>query len=92
MSSTLHDGQLACRGSEVTFTCETQGSDAIAWRSDTYIGSGVQLVFVAAGSNQGDTRTSPSNTDTLATLTREEDDQGTLVLESTLRMSAWGFK
>ena len=70
----------------VIFTCETRGSDAITWTSDAYIGP-QQLGFVAARSNQGDTLPSVSNPNTLATLTREYDDQGTLVLVSTLQIT-----
>ena len=73
---------------DVTFTCVTRGSDAIAWTSDVYIGAGgVQLGFVADLSNPGDRRTSVSNTDTVAMLTREYDDQGIMVLESELRIT-----
>jgi hypothetical protein len=84
----LHNGNQACLGSEVLFTCETRGSDVIAWMSDAYIGSGgVQLGFVAAGSSPGDTRRSGSNPDTISTLTREYEHQGMTVLESTLRIT-----
>jgi hypothetical protein len=87
--STLVNGQFACLGSSVTFTCVTRGSGGIAWESDTYIGpNGVQLVFEADFDNPGRTRTSVSNVDTVAVavaiLTREQDDQGVRVLESTL--------
>ena len=87
LTTTLHGGQPACRGSVVTFTCETRGSNVIVWISDTYIGS-EQLGFVAATSSPGDTRTSLSNPNTLATLTSEYEDQGMTVLESTLRITA----
>ena len=88
LTSTLVDGQFACLGSRVTFTCVTRGSGGIAWTSDTYIGpNGAQLAFVADFDNQGDTQTSPSNADTVATLTRKQEDQGVTVLESTLSIN-----
>ena len=85
MTSTLVNGQFACRGSRVTFTCVTRGSGGIAWTSDTYIGpNGAQLVFETDFSSPGDTRTSES---TVATLIREQEDQGETVLESTLSIN-----
>ena len=87
LTSTLN-GQFACRGSRVTFTCVTRGSGGIAWTSDTYIGlNGVQLAFEAVFDRPGDIRTSISNVDTVATLTRTQEDQGETVLESTLSIN-----
>ena len=85
LTSTLENGQFACRGSRVTFTCVTRRSGGIAWTSDTYIGpNGAQLVFETDFSSPGDTRTSES---TVATLIREQEDQGETVLESTLSIN-----
>ena len=86
LNSTLHGGQRACFGSAVTFTCETRGSDAIAWTSDAYIGP-QQLGFVATRSNRGDTLSSVSHPSTLATLTGVYMDQGVMVLVSTLQIT-----
>ena len=88
LTSTLENGQFACRGSRVTFTCVTRGSGEISWTSDTYIGpNGAQLIFEAEFDNPGDIRTSLSNGDTVATLTGEQEDQEVTVLESTLSIN-----
>ena len=85
LTSTLENGQFACRESRVNFTCVTRGSSGIAWTSDAYIGpNGAQLVFEAELDDTGDIRTSVSRMDTVATLTGEQEDQGETVLESTL--------
>ena len=82
-SSTLIDGVFACPGSEVIFTCKTRGSGAIAWRSEDYIGGGnAQLIL------SSDVTTTSSASNTTAMLTREYNDDGELVLESTLRIIA----
>ena len=68
----------------------TRGSGGISWTSDAYIGTNgpsVQLGFEADFDNPGDIRTSISNGDTVATLTREQEDQGETVLESTLSIN-----
>ena len=66
----------------------TRGSDAIAWTSDAYIGTNrAQLVFEAGLDSQGDTSTNSFNVDTVATLTRVQEDQGVTVLESTLSIN-----
>ena len=90
LTSTLKNGQFACLGSSVTFTCVTRGSGGIAWTSDTYIGTnGFQLRFEADFDSPGDIQTSSSNGDTVATLTGEQEDQGETVLvnESTLSIN-----
>ena len=38
LTSTLHEGNVACSGQTVVFTCRTSGS--LEWRSDEYIGKG----------------------------------------------------
>ena len=87
LTSTLVNGQFACRGSRITFTCVTRGSGGIAWTSDTYVGpNGFQLRFENFNS-PGDIRTSTFNADTVATLTREQEDQGETVRESTLSIN-----
>jgi hypothetical protein len=88
LTSTLENGQFACRGSRVTFTCETRGSGGIAWTSDTYVGpNGAQLVIDGDFDDPRATLPSPSNVETVATLTREEEDQGVRVLESMLSIN-----
>ena len=88
LTSTLENGQFACLGSSVAFTCVTRGSGGIAWTSDAYIGTnGFQLRFEADFDSPGDIQTSSSNGDTVATLTREQEDQGETVLESTLSIN-----
>ena len=88
LTSTLENGQFACLGSRVTFTCVTRESGGISWTSDAYIGpNGAQLIFEAEFDNPGDVRVSASNANTVATLTREQEDQGETVLESTLSIN-----
>ena len=88
LTSTLENGQFACLGSSVTFTCVTRGSGGISWTSDAYIGpNGAQLVFEAEFDDPDDIRVSASNMNTVATLTREQEDQGVTVLESTLSIN-----
>jgi hypothetical protein len=84
LTRTLENGQLACRGSRISFTCVTRESGGIAWTSDTYVGpNNFQLRFDDFNS-QGSVRTSASNVDTVARLTSNREDQGVRVLESTL--------
>ena len=87
-NTTLSDG-IACANTNVTFTCESLGSSAIAWRSELFIGAGntAQLIFSFDVDSPGNTRQGIDST-TVATLTRNEDLNGARLLESTLRVRA----
>ena len=83
----LIEGQYACPGMEIIFSCETRGSTAIAWSSDVYVGlGGAQLVFGVSLNSEGSISTSRDNSDTMATLIFV--DRQALILESTLRIIA----
>ena len=85
-TSGIKDERFACVDSTVIFTCEVCGSEGIAWRSDTYIGSGnAQLGYIAQFKDVGDIL-SASNGQTVVNLTRIYIENG--VLESTLRVIA----
>ena len=66
----LFPRDLGCPGSEVTFTCRTSGSLAIAWRSNEYIGSGNNQLGMVMGINRiGDPLTAAED-QTVAMLTQ----------------------
>ena len=83
-STTLHDGLVACANTDVTFTCETRGSSAIAWRSEQFIGVGstAQLIFSDVD-NPGSLQMAST---TVAMLTKNQLVNGVRLLESTLRI------
>ena len=85
-------GDFGCPGSEVTFTCRTSGSQAIAWRSNEYIGSGNNQLGMVMGINRiGDPLTAAEGK-TVAMLTQAHvDGNGVPVLESTLRIVVTSF-
>jgi hypothetical protein len=72
-----------CPGQVVTITCETRGSQIIAWSSDEYIGrSGAQLQL-SSTDPVGVTRRTSS---TVAALINNTNDNGVTVLVSQLRI------
>jgi hypothetical protein len=72
-----------CPGQEVTITCETRGSQIIAWTSDEYIGrQGVQLEFLSIDPVGVTRRTSSA----VASLINNTNDNGVTVLVSQLRI------
>ena len=84
LSSTLLEGDRACPGAQVNFTCMTNGSLVIAWRSDEYIGpNGAGLEFTSAD-GVGSRMTSPINPSTFATLVRVN---GTRIVESVFTLT-----
>ena len=91
LTSTLREGNYTCQGEEVVFTCTVSDSTlsvlVIAWRSDEYIGPDALLQFTT-NDIQGENRTSMINENVIAILTRNTDDNGVLVVESTLRIIA----
>ena len=76
-----------CPGEEVVITCETRGSLIIAWASEEYIGYSLRLAFTSVHL-VGDTRISPMNPNTVATLIKSEMDGNVQVLQSKLRIIA----
>ena len=72
LDSTLHstvDGiPVAYVGETVVFTCMVRGSNSMAWRSDEYIGTGVQRLELSAGDAIGTNYTAVANNQTIATL------------------------
>ncbi|MCG8621744.1 MAG: hypothetical protein MJE68_07065 [Proteobacteria bacterium] len=77
---------MVCPGQEINYTCETRGSQTLAWASDEYIeADGSQLDF-ATFNTVGDTRTSPVNPNTVATLINKTNETGKVILESQLRI------
>lgn len=85
-STLIDEPKILCPGEDITFTCVTRGSPIIAWQSDEYIGEGGTQLEFATFNNQGDTDSSSVNPDTVATLTRNSNEDGVQVLESKLRV------
>ena len=79
------NGNPVYREQVVTFTCVTRGSPTLAWSSDDYIGEGA-LVELLSIDTQGTARASTYNNNTIATLTCNNGDDQTFVLESTLHI------
>ena len=77
-----------CPGEIVIFTCETRGSTILAWTSDEYIEPGGTRLELATFNDVGDIRTSPVNSNTVATLIDETNENGVDILVSTLRIKA----
>ena len=65
------------------FTCETRGSAVITWTSDTYIGDQIGFDFA---SNINETRRSSVDTNTIATLINNTDEDGVPLLVSQLQI------
>jgi hypothetical protein len=89
LTSTLREGNRACQGEEVIFTCTLRGSLALAWSSPGYIEDASPLQFSTA-STLGRDVTSMINGRITATarLTRNTNVTGVRILESTLRITA----
>ena len=91
LTSTLREGNYTCQGEEVVFTCTVSDSTlpavVIAWRSDEYIGPDALLQFTT-NDMQGENRTSMIDENVTAILTRNANDSGVLMVESTLRIVA----
>ena len=85
ITNALINDHYVCPGMAV-FTCTTQGSYAIAWSSNVYIGSGgKQLIFAAAEDSVGAVRYSRGKL-TFATLTQNVNGSQ-IILESTLHIN-----
>jgi hypothetical protein len=77
-----------CPGEEVLITCETRGSEIIAWTSEEYIERGGTQLEFATFNNVGDIRISPVNPNTVANLTKNNIDNDVQVLWSQLHIRA----
>ena len=86
IATTLMNQLFACPHSTVNFTCTTVGG-TLAWTSVDYIGDG-SLLFIAELANPGDKRNTSFNPSTIATLNKESNNNGQVVMESTLRIVA----
>ena len=84
LNPSVPDGSAVYINQPVTIHCITRGSQAMAWRSDEYIGSGRQLAF-NSGSTPGAIDTSPNGAQ--ATFVRMDNDNGELMLQSILSIS-----
>ena len=85
LTSSLSDRFVAYPEEIVTFTCITMGSSILAWESRDYIGDGIQLEFISIDSPG---LTQQSGTTTFATLDSVTNDNGEIVLVSTLQITA----
>ena len=94
LRSTLREGNHACPGDEVIFTCTVRGQSSLAvlnvgWSSTEYIGQGGSLQLSTANViGRVETSTDmDGNITATATLTNNTVN-GELILESTLRITA----
>ena len=78
------DGSAVYINQPITITCITRNSQALAWRSDQYIGPGQQLSFNSL-STPGTKEISPNGAE--ATFVRMDNNNGELTLQSILRIS-----
>ena len=92
LTSSLSEGQFACPGDVVTFTCTIRGSSTltelvIAWNSTDYIGENALLHFTT-DNTVGSNVSSMINRDVIATLTTNTFIDGVPMLKSQLRIIA----
>ena len=80
--------QNLCPGEEVNITCETRGSPILAWTSDEYIEQSGSYLEFTPFNNVGETRVSPVNPNTVATLINKTVEDGVQVLVPQLRITA----
>ena len=83
LASTVSAEESVCPGEEVTFTCITRESAIITWMSTTYIGD--QIGFNTENM-VNETHRSSIDSNTVATLVINTNENGTMVLESQLRI------
>ena len=92
LTSTLREGNHACPGEEVIFTCTVRGSQTLttlilAWSSPEYIGQGDPLRFITLDM-PGTNRTSMTDGNVTATLISNTNIDGVPTLVSELRIIA----
>ena len=84
LNSTINVGDTVCPGQVITFTCETRGSEVLAWTSNDFIGEGSRLQFADFNNlNLMHTGTVPG---TVATFITNTVVDGTIVLVSQLKI------
>ena len=86
ISSMVVDGESVCLGREINFTCQTSGSQSIAWTSSQYIDPDGSRLDFAQFNTVGQTKPSPINPNTTATLINKTNETGIDVLLSELRI------
>ena len=86
----LHEGQFACPGDKIIFTCEIEDFEILAWESGLLIGQGgeggEQIQF-AVVDPVGMNRSSTSNPNTFAILTVANNENGAIRLVSDLHVT-----
>ena len=91
LTSSLRDGQRACPGDTITFTCVTNESASHAWISDEYIGQGgFQLEFASyhrPGKTISATGVSPTIAHATLIANVIEDNSTVGILESKLEVT-----
>ena len=92
LTSTLREGNRACQGEEVTFTCTVRGPSSLsaiilAWSSDEYISRSLQL-STTDRLEHIETSSMDGVITATARVTNITTIAGELVLESTLRITA----
>ena len=85
INSKISSERPVCPGDQINFTCETRGSDIIAWTSEEYINSGgarVAFTFLDVGT------ITKSNQNTVATLVSADNINGirTLISRLTIKL------
>ena len=69
----------------MTFTCEAPVHGSLRWYSDCYIGDGGQIIEFPSNTDPNTTiRSTLNGSSTSATLTSVHNDNGTLIMRSTL--------
>ena len=86
-STTLLEGNVTCAGDMVVLTCETVGSDGLAWRSNDYIGTGGTEISFLAEDISDRLRKYSTDYDTYAILTDVTNEGGKVQLESELHLT-----
>ena len=82
----LREGQFACPGDKIIFTCEIEDFDVLAWESDLLIGQGGEQILFAVEDAVGTNRSSSSNLNTFAILTVANNENGAIRLVSDLHV------
>ena len=94
LRSTLREGNRACQGEEVIFTCTIRGPSTLpvlvlAWSSTEYIGQGGSLQLSTVNMlGDVEASTMDGSITANATVTNNTNVAGELTLESTLRITA----
>ena len=86
LSSSLNGTSTAYPQQVITFTCITRRSSVLSWSSDDYIGLDGALLTFLAFEPIGTTKSS-INSDTVAMLVSNGNENGETVLESTLQIT-----